>query len=78
MANATLEHNGANTKRALAKLMPNTMKENRDILFCARAIRIGERGGVKRSFFNRTSLLRMLCAWSAVVTAPLLLTSMYT
>ena len=78
LANATPEHNGANTKRALAKLRPNTMKENRDILFCARAIRIGERGGVKRSFFNRTSLLRMLCAWSAVVTAPLLLPSMYT
>ena len=34
--------------------------------------------GVKRSFFTPTSLLRVLCAWSAVVTAPLLLPSMYT
>jgi hypothetical protein len=40
-----------------------------NILFCA---------GVKRSFFIPISLLRVLCSWSAVVTAPLLLPSMYT
>ena len=27
--------------------------------------------GVKRFFFNSTSLVRVLCAWSAVVTAPM-------
>ena len=40
-----------------------------NMLFCAK---------VKRSFFIPISLVRMLCAWSAVVTAPLLLPSMYT
>ena len=40
-----------------------------NMLFCAK---------VKLSFFIPISLVRVLCAWSAVVTAPLLLPSMYT
>ena len=76
---------GRGCNRAFGEVMPNTMKENKDTFFFRVGAghlgndtwggRVARGGGRARSFFTPISLWRVLCEWTAVVTAPLLLPS---